>query len=394
MRNILYLTFYYEPDLCAGSFRNTPLVKELAKQVGGSCRIDVLTTVPNRYKSFTSEAPEEEQHGNLYIKRIKMPLHSSGFADQINSFWKYFFAVRKFVAYKNYDMVVVSSSRLFTAYLGYTIAHKRQIPLYLDIRDIFVDTINDVIPNRLVKLLLMPILKFVEKRTFSFATHINLISGGFRKYFEKYAQAKYSYFTNGIDEDFILDINDPDNFWQGDNNFRTITYAGNIGEGQGLHKIIPELAKQLGDTYHVRIIGDGGAVRQLKVELEKYNLTNVSLEKPVKRKDLINIYRQSDFIFVHLNDYAAFEKVLPSKIFEAGAFPRPMLAGVSGYARSFIEKNVDNVILFTPGKPDELVAKLRSYQYHAGPRKSFIESFRRESINKQMAFSILQYLPL
>lgn len=392
MKRILYLTFYYEPDLCAGSFRNTPLIKELSVRGGNNCIIDVLTTIPNRYQSFSAEFKEEEQNENIYIKRIKMPLHSSGFIDQINSFSRYFFTVQKFVARQKYDFVIASSSRLFTAYLGYLIAKKQRIPLYLDIRDIFVDTINDIISSKLIKALLLPSLKWIEKKTFSYATHINLISEGFREYFNKYKNANYTYFTNGIDDDFILNEADPDCIRSNCNRSFVITYAGNIGQGQGLHKIIPAVAAMLGNNYHFRIIGDGGAVQLLKNEIANRMLTNISLEKPVKRKEVIEIYRQSDFIFIHLNDYAAFRKVLPSKVFEAGAFPRPLLAGVNGFARDFISRNIDNAILFTPGNAEELAFKLRDYAYRSGLRKSFIESFRRASINKQMAASMLQYV--
>ena len=60
MKKILYLSFYFEPDLCAGSFRNSPLANELAKQVNGKALVDVITTVPNRYSSFSAEANEDE----------------------------------------------------------------------------------------------------------------------------------------------------------------------------------------------------------------------------------------------------------------------------------------------------------------------------------------------
>jgi glycosyltransferase involved in cell wall biosynthesis len=392
VKNVLYLTFYYEPDLCAGSFRNTPLIKELADQTKETCHIDVLTTIPNRYQSYSTQFLDEEQAGNLHIRRFRMPSHKSGFIDQINSFSRYFFAVQKAVTDKKYDLVVASSSRLFTAYLGYTIAKKQCCPLYLDIRDIFVDTINDVIPNVFLKKMILPVLKYIERKTFSFATHINLISEGFRSYFGKYSGCDYSFFTNGIDDDFILSESDPDNFKKKEGGQRVITYAGNIGKGQGLHKIIPSAAAELGSDYLFRIIGDGGAMNELKEELAKHAIENVTIEKPVKRQEIINIYRKSDFIFIHLNDYAAFEKVLPSKVFEAGAFPRPILAGVNGFARKFIERNIDNVILFTPGKAIELVAKLREYEYRSGPRKRFIEAFKRSSINEKMVASMLQYL--
>ena len=41
---ILFLTFYFEPDLCAGSFRNTPLFRELLRQMNEKDWIHVITT--------------------------------------------------------------------------------------------------------------------------------------------------------------------------------------------------------------------------------------------------------------------------------------------------------------------------------------------------------------
>lgn len=389
MKKILYLSFYFEPDLCAGSFRNSPLARELAKQLNGIATVDVITTVPNRYSSFSAEAQQDEHDGNLRIRRILLPAHKSGFADQIKSFYHYYREVKKKIHYTEYDLVFASSSRLFTAYLGYRIASKRGIPLYLDIRDIFTDTLNDVIASRLVKFFLLPVLRKIEATVFNYAIHINLISAGFKVYFEKYTQPQYSYYTNGIDQEFIQsstfeDLLAPSPI--------TITYAGNIGEGQGLHKIIPQAAKILGDQYHFKVIGDGGARKLLAAAVEQEQVTNVSIEKPVKRTELLEIYKRSHFLFMHLNDYLAFEKVLPSKVFELAAFPRPVIAGVNGYARSFIQQYVSNVLLIHPANPNELVDKIRHYCYQLENRDHFIRSFNRKQINTEMAASIASYL--
>ncbi len=42
-----------------------------------------------------------------------------------------------------------------------------------------------------------------------------------------------------------------------------ITYAGNIGEGQGLEKIVPNMARKLGNNYEIHIIGDGGRKKEI-----------------------------------------------------------------------------------------------------------------------------------
>ncbi|WP_295795878.1 glycosyltransferase family 4 protein [Mucilaginibacter sp.] len=388
MKRILYLSFYFEPDLCAGSFRNSPLAKELAKQADGKVIIDIITTLPNRYNTFDVGAPAFEERDNITINRVLIPKHKSGFADQINSFKTYFFEAEKIIKGKKYDMVFASSSRLFTAYLGYKIAKKQKIPLYLDIRDIFTDTMNDVLKNAILKTGVLMVLKNIEKRVFNYATHINLISGGFRSYFAKYKKPAYSYFSNGIDPEFLDLSPSPEN----NTGQCLITYAGNIGEGQGLHKIIPQAAKRLGDKYKFLVIGDGGVKQKLLEGLKAENVTNVELKEPVSRKELLEIYKKSDFLFLHLNDYDAFKKVLPSKIFELGAYDKPMIAGVAGFANQFINENVPNHILFLPGDVDGMVSQLKNYTYTTGFREDFIRKFKREQINTEMAKSILAYV--
>lgn len=389
MKRILYLSFYFEPDLCAGSFRNSPLAKELAHQLGDNGIIDVVTTVPNRYSTFDIAAPDSEQRVNLFIHRILIPKHQSGFTDQINSFKTYFSGVKKITSGKKYDLVFASSSRLFTAYLGYTIAKKQNIPLYLDIRDIFRDTMQDVLKNPFVKSGVLPILKIIENSVFNYASHINLISAGFQSYFKKYTKSKYSAFSNGIDPEFLhLKPSVPNN-----GSVMLITYAGNIGEGQGLHKIIPQAAKQLGEGYRFLIIGDGGAKQKILDEINLLQVKNVEIKKPVARKELLELYDQSDFLFLHLNDYDAFKKVLPSKIFELGAYDKPVIAGVAGFANEFIAKHISNCILFLPGQVGDMVKQLNNYTYTTAFRKEFLEKFKRDNINKEMSRNILSYLP-
>ena len=200
-KRILYLSFYYEPDLCAGSFRNSPLVSSLSQKFDGT--IDLVTTLPNRYESYSAEAPSFEERGNLNVHRIALPPHQSGMSDQIKSFKVYFDKAKEVVQGKEYDLVFASSSRLFTAYLGARMARKFKAPLYLDIRDIFFETIRDILTNPLFRAVGVPLIKRIEKFTFRSATHINLVSGGFKSYFEPKYKTQYSYFTNGIDDVFI-----------------------------------------------------------------------------------------------------------------------------------------------------------------------------------------------
>lgn len=382
---ILYLTFYFEPDLCAGSFRNTPLAYELNRKLKEGDEVHVITTMPNRYKSFKEDAQEVERIDKLFIQRIPIPDHQSGFLDQINSFKTFFFNTLKLTKGNHYDLVFASSSRLFTAFLGKYLANKHKVNLYLDIRDIFTDTMNEVLKSKVLKALSLPVLRKIEKYTFRNANHINLVSGGFEEYFKKFKKPSYSFFTNGIDDEFL---NLPESKERVRDQY-IITYAGNIGEGQGLHKIIPQAAKALGDDYKFVIIGDGGAKSKLIDQIKKTEGANIELIEPVNRAALKDYYLKSDFLFLHLNDFRAFEKVLPSKIFEYGAYDKPIIAGVAGFASRFIQENLQNYILFAPGDVDSFVSSIKSFEFRNQRRSEFISTFSRKNITERMADDII-----
>ena len=48
---ILLFTFYYPPDLSAGSFRAVALIEALSKKISSEDELHVVTTHPNRYFS-------------------------------------------------------------------------------------------------------------------------------------------------------------------------------------------------------------------------------------------------------------------------------------------------------------------------------------------------------
>ena len=388
---ILFLTYYFEPDLCAGSFRNTALFKALLDKVSKDDCIHVITTLPNRYASYQVDSIEHEEGDNYVIDRVKTPKHASGIVDQIISYSAYFRKCQKLIKGTKYDLVYASSSRLMTAFLGKRCAVKNKCPLYLDIRDIFVDGLKRTYKNnKLIQLPLVLILTPIEKYTFKNANHINLVSEGFNYYFSRYPKPNYTYYTNGIDEIFLeaakgLKEHKPTKTY-------TIVYAGNIGSGQGLEQVIPEAAHKLGIDYKFLLIGDGTTKHLLLEKMGELRVQNVEVLKPVSREELIEYYKQADYFFFHLNkEQEHLSYVLPSKMFEYGAFDVPIIAGVRGFPRHFIETNMTNIILFEPGNVQEFVEKMKSFDYITEHRISFIEKFARSSIMAQMAEDILNY---
>lgn len=384
---LLVLSFYLRPDLSAGSFRASALIDALLAILPAGASIDVITTAPNRYSTYTQAVPAVETLGPLTIRRIALPAHRSDLWGQSRAFLRFARWANRYAANGSYDVVFATSSRLMTAALGAWIARRARARLYLDIRDIFVDTIGDVFPK--IARLLRPSLSALERWTMSRADRINLVSRGFEGYFRsRYPERSYSWFSNGIDDEFLDADWSPREAVAGGRSMRVV-YAGNLGEGQGLHVILPELARRLGERVHFRVIGDGGCRQRLLDCLRQAGVHNVEVLPPMQRPALIEVYMSADILFLHLNAYAAFEKVLPSKIFEYAATGKPVWAGVAGYAASFIEGEISNAVVFSPCNVSEAIEKLDDLILRHEPRRDFVERYARRNIATAMANDIL-----
>jgi glycosyltransferase involved in cell wall biosynthesis len=385
---ILVLTFYYQPDLCAGSFRVTPLVQALRAMAPPGSEIHVVTTLPNRYRSFAAEAERREVQDGVTISRVRLPAHRSGMIDQSRAFISFARGAWQMVRGNGYDLVFATSSRLMTLVLGAEIARWKKAHFYADVRDIFVDNIRHILPAPLVKLA-MPLLRRVEARSIQRADRVNLVSPGFEDYFRsRFPEQRFSFFTNGIDPDF-LDMPQEDSapFAPGDRT--TVLYAGNIGEGQGLHTIVPALARATRERLRFRIIGDGARKDLLAQAVAAAGADNVELLPPMTRRELISAYRHADVLFLHLNDYDAFRNVLPSKIFEYAALGKPLWAGVAGYTADFVRKEITNAAVFAPCDVAGALRAFDSLVHRVTPRVEFVAKFDRTAITRQLAADIL-----
>lgn len=387
-KKILILSFYYPPDLCAGSFRTQALIESLLPiAIENNMKIDVITTQPNRYADFQLRAAHLETIQCVTIYRIAIPAHHSGFLDQAKAFVVYFFKTLKISKNNHYDLIYATSSRLFTAFLGARIAAKKRKPLFLDMRDIFTDTMESLLQFPLK--LFLPFFYFIERYTLKKATALNVVSKGFLPHFSTKNNYKTFTYSNGIDRCFYNT-----NYHQPDKNRRIkqILYAGNIGQGQGIEKIIPVLAQAFYTQCEFHVIGNGGQLNQLKKA--SVGINNITILSPMSRSELIQHYKNADILFLHLNDCTAFEKVLPSKIFEYAITGKPILAGVSGYAADFLRDHVSGSWVFSPCNIKQAISQLHAIlknEMQPIDREYFYQEFNREKLMNALASHVVSF---
>src|SRR5690606_3549135 len=132
-----------------------------------------------------------------------LPTHRSGMVDQSLAFTVFARAVLNHVSTQHYDAVFATSSRLMTAALGARVARTKRIPLYLDIRDLFTDTIGNLLAHSPLKLT-TPLFQALERWSYGAAERVTIVSEGFRSHVQRVAPfTPVSCFTNGIDDEFL-----------------------------------------------------------------------------------------------------------------------------------------------------------------------------------------------
>lgn len=369
----------------------TALVDAMLRLGPDDLKIEVISTLPNRYATYSEEAQALEESDKLIVHRVELPPHKSDLAGQSIAFLKFAREARRLALAGDHDLIFATSSRLMTAFLGAYIARRKERPLYLDIRDIFVDTIGDLFSGVKARVA-TAVFRRIESWTIRSASRVNVVSMGFREYFEaRYPGIELSFHTNGIDDEFI-ESSPRDRQPTIPSKPVKILYAGNMGEGQCLHDIVPGLAKQLAGKAQIVVIGDGGRRRQLEEALMSEGIDNVELRPPVQRADLIREYHASDVLFLHLGDYDAFKKVLPSKIFEYAALGKPILAGVAGFAAEFLEQEVSNAAVFPPSDVDAAVQAFATLKMVHTNRSRFVEKFSRRTISEELAKDVVSLI--
>lgn len=133
-----------------------------------------------------------------------------------------------------------------------------------------------------------------------------------------------------------------------------VLYAGTFGRAQNLENALKaaELAKAQGVDVSLRLVGAGVTRAALTDSVARRGL-NVSLESRQPAEDLAPFYDWADTALVHLTDWVALEKAVPSKTYELMAARVHISGVVSGEAAELIrDRGAGDVV--TPENPQAL----------------------------------------
>lgn len=362
----IFLTQYYTPETGAPQNRLSSLALNLTKL---GQQVTVITAMPNYpqmkiAEGYRGKLYQKETDGQVEIRRVWL-FTKPGTSKYIRLLNYLSFCFTSFIAglftCKKGDMMLCESPPLFLGITAVLLSKIRGTRLVFNVSDLWPESVEKVglLTNRSALKLLYGLEKWIYK-------HAHLLTGqtqGIVTELRKYKpEEKVFWLKNGIDYSF-LEQTPIDHGWRSKNNFSDtdfiLMYGGIIGYAQALHVII-EAANKLKHLPHIRfiLVGDGPEKQRLTDLVKTYQLQNVLFIPNTPRGQMLSIVNACDVSLVSLKKIEHFLGAIPSKIFEALAFKKPILLGVDGEARDLFITAGNTGLFVEPENADDLAAKI------------------------------------
>tara|TARA_B100000965_G_scaffold138450_1_gene115258 strand:- start:5631 stop:6851 length:1221 start_codon:yes stop_codon:yes gene_type:complete len=343
---ILFLTDNFYPETNAPAKRTLEHCKEWSN-LGHS--ITIITGAPNFpkgkvFKGYKNKLYQSEIVDRILVKRVWTYIApNKGFflriLDYVSFMLSSFFCG---LFTKKHDVIIATSPQFFTLISGYLISLFKRVPLVLEIRDLWPESIvavGAIKKSSWIIKILYRIAIFLYKKS----TIIICVTQSFKDDLIKKGIDKNKIFVveNGFDLNKNLtpnkSIQDIENEYNIKKDEFIVSFTGTVGMAHGL-EIIINSAKTIGRKIKFVIIGDGAKRSQLIELNKKEQLNNIKFIENLSWQEIVNINQIIDIHLVHLINNPEFKKVIPSKIFESMALKKPIIMGVLGESREIVNK--------------------------------------------------------
>lgn len=337
---ILIFSHFYSPEGNAPATRVSALAERWAKSGHEVTVVTCAPNVPNGvvYDGYRNAYTEETLRG-VKVVRVWTSIHAHGGAvKRLLSYGTYFLsALKSALKLPKPDVCIATSPQIFAGYAGVWYHRLRKVPLVMEIRDIWPESMFAV--GAKVPRLGIWGLERIERAMYRVCTRLVTVGEGYRERLrEKGVPAeKMDVVMNGTD----LAVYSPREKnhellrrFGLDGKF-VVSYIGTVGMACGL-EVVLDAAGLVPSNVVFAIVGDGAHRAELEAAAKARGLANVVFTGRQPKESMPDWVSSSDASLVHLKKTELFTTVMPSKIFESAGCKRPIIMGVDGFAKRLV----------------------------------------------------------
>lgn len=343
---ILFLTPYYPPEVGAPQTR---LHEAAVRLVAMGHQVTVLTGFPN----YPSGVVPREYRGKAHMREVLQGVEvlrtwiyatpNQGFARRLLNHLSYMVsAVLSSFAIAPADVIFVESPPLFDGLAGYLVGKTMGAPYVFNVADLWPQAAVEL--GALRGRPLVRAAEALEAFIYRNAAKITVVArGAERELLARGLGEKLVYLPNGADTS---------RFRPGDTGrLRSelaltgpvALYAGTHGMSQALETLLGA-AERLPEVTFL-LVGDGAEKTKLKRMAGERHLANVRFLDPLPAGAMPDLVAACDLYLISLRDVPLFADTVPSKLYEAMASGKPLVAAVRGETASLIQESGGGLVV-------------------------------------------------
>lgn len=258
------------------------------------------------------------------------------------------------------DLIVASTPQPFTALAGYLLSRRYRVPLVLEVRDLWPESIAAVGAVR-DGLMLRPVrqmMDFLYRR----ASRIVALTEAFRTAIANRGidPARIELVGPGVRSDWLESGACPATMAalrtrHGLGDRRVVAYLGTIGMAHGVEVMLQAARLSRHPDVVYVVVGAGAGVAALERALERSPCPRFRLVPRQPRELMPSWLALSQVLVVLLKDRPVFETVIPSKLIEAMGSRKPVVLAVRGESAQLLLRSGGGLCV-TPGSAEELLS--------------------------------------
>ena len=392
---ILFFTDNFPPEVNAPATRTFEHCREWIKL---GAEVTVVTCFPNFpagkiYKGYRNKLFQKEIIEGIKVIRVWTYITANkGIVRRSLDYLS--FGIVSFCVglFSYFDIVIATSPQFFTAVSAGMLSFFRRKKFIFEVRDLWPESIVGV--DVMKENFLIRFLSWVEKLLYRRAWKIIVVSEGFiptivnmgidskKIYCISNGISKNNFYPREKDKTLLAKFNLEGKFIVG--------YMGTHGMAHKLDFIIKCIHEIKDESVYFLFIGEGAKKEDLKKQAAQLRLKNITFIDNVSREEVSTYLSLLDAGLIHLRISEAFEKVIPSKIFELAAMQIPMLLGVKGEASRLLTK-YNAGVCFEPENMNDFILKLNELKNNPMLKENvkagetaLAKDFERETLARKM----------
>ena len=343
---ILFLSHYFPPE------GNAPAARTHAhctRWAAAGHDVTVITCFPNHprgvmYAGYRNRLRRIEELEGVRVVRTFTYLAANEALWRRTASWLCYLVAATLCGLleRRPDIVIATSPQPFCGWAGVLVSRLRRRPLLLEIRDLWPESVVAV--GALRSRVALRLVERLMQGCYRAAAHIVTVGEGYRRGLVGRGcnPARIDVVMNGVDRDLFHPraANPAVAAQLGVTGRFVVAWCGTIGLAHGLEVVLQAAAalRSRGRCDIVFVLaGDGARLDALRASAAEAGLENVIFSGWLDRRRVPEVLACSDAFLVHLRAAEAFTTVMPSKIFDGAAMGLPLVLGVRGVARRFVE---------------------------------------------------------